>query len=165
MKEKRYIYSPYGPYGLYRASVPVQGCTLPLLFIHIWYVVKHHPKVFIPLYMFKQELQHVRCYKNIYILRQKFYEDDRICPNLGCISVTAKKKKKKKRNNLFEWALGFPYLWVPMLYILLLHGSSALVSDTTYRNFNELTLQIMKSNINALGHAVTHLVEEMRYNP
>jgi len=21
---------PYGPYGLYRASVPVQGCTLPL---------------------------------------------------------------------------------------------------------------------------------------
>ena len=25
-----YRYSPYGPYGLYRASVPVQGCTLPL---------------------------------------------------------------------------------------------------------------------------------------
>ena len=24
------LYSPYGPYGLYRASVPVQGCTLPL---------------------------------------------------------------------------------------------------------------------------------------
>jgi len=24
-------YSSYGPYGLYRASVPVQGCTLPLL--------------------------------------------------------------------------------------------------------------------------------------
>jgi hypothetical protein len=24
-----YLYSPYGPYGLYRASVPVQGCTLP----------------------------------------------------------------------------------------------------------------------------------------
>jgi hypothetical protein len=23
-----YLYSPYGPYGLYRASVPVQGCTL-----------------------------------------------------------------------------------------------------------------------------------------
>ena len=23
------FYSPYGPYGLYRASVPVQGCTLP----------------------------------------------------------------------------------------------------------------------------------------
>ena len=23
---------PYGPYGLYRASVPVQGCTLPLPF-------------------------------------------------------------------------------------------------------------------------------------
>jgi len=25
-----YLYSPYGPYGLYRASVPVQGCTSPL---------------------------------------------------------------------------------------------------------------------------------------
>ena len=25
-----YLYSPHGPYGLYRASVPVQGCTLPL---------------------------------------------------------------------------------------------------------------------------------------
>ena len=24
-----YLYSPDGPYGLYRASVPVQGCTLP----------------------------------------------------------------------------------------------------------------------------------------
>ena len=27
-----YLYSPYGPYGLYRASVPVQVCTLPLHF-------------------------------------------------------------------------------------------------------------------------------------
>ena len=24
-----YLYSPYGPYSLYRASVHVQGCTLP----------------------------------------------------------------------------------------------------------------------------------------
>jgi hypothetical protein len=24
-----YLYSPYGPYSLYRASVPVQGCTDP----------------------------------------------------------------------------------------------------------------------------------------
>jgi len=24
-----YLYPPYGPYGLYRASVPVQGCILP----------------------------------------------------------------------------------------------------------------------------------------
>jgi len=30
-----YLYSPYGPYGLYRSSVPVQGCTLPyLLTVH-----------------------------------------------------------------------------------------------------------------------------------
>jgi len=27
-----YLYSPYGPYGLYRASVPVQRCTLPYLY-------------------------------------------------------------------------------------------------------------------------------------
>jgi len=26
-----YLYFPYGPYGLYRASVPVQRCTLPIL--------------------------------------------------------------------------------------------------------------------------------------
>ena len=26
-----YLYSPYGPHGLYRASVPVQGCTIYLL--------------------------------------------------------------------------------------------------------------------------------------
>jgi len=25
-----YLYSPYGPYGLYRASVPYKGCTLTL---------------------------------------------------------------------------------------------------------------------------------------
>jgi hypothetical protein len=25
-----YLYSPYGPYGMYRAPVPVQWCTLPL---------------------------------------------------------------------------------------------------------------------------------------
>jgi len=33
-----YLYSPYGLYGLYRASVPVQRCTLPL------------PKVLLPLW-------------------------------------------------------------------------------------------------------------------
>ena len=36
-----YLYSPYGPYGLYRASVPVQGCTLPLplpLYNHIDFI-------------------------------------------------------------------------------------------------------------------------------
>jgi len=27
-----YLYSPYGSYGLYRASVPVQGCTLPFFY-------------------------------------------------------------------------------------------------------------------------------------
>ena len=28
-----YLYSPYGPYSLYRASVPVQRCTLPFLIL------------------------------------------------------------------------------------------------------------------------------------
>ena len=27
-----YLYSPYGPYSLYRASVPVQGCTFTFTF-------------------------------------------------------------------------------------------------------------------------------------
>ena len=30
-KVELYLYSPYGPYGLYRASVPVQGWPLPYL--------------------------------------------------------------------------------------------------------------------------------------
>jgi len=30
-----YLCSFYGPYGLYRASVPVQGCTLPIIIIII----------------------------------------------------------------------------------------------------------------------------------
>ena len=30
-----YLYSPYGPYGLYRASVPVQGYTVPLTLGHL----------------------------------------------------------------------------------------------------------------------------------
>ena len=31
-----YLYPLYGPYGLYRASVPVQWCTLPLpIYIHL----------------------------------------------------------------------------------------------------------------------------------
>ena len=36
----RYLYSPYGPYGLYRASVPVQRCTLtlPIPLLPLWAV-------------------------------------------------------------------------------------------------------------------------------
>ena len=35
-----YLYSPYGPYGLYRASVPVQRCTLtlPIPLLPLWAV-------------------------------------------------------------------------------------------------------------------------------
>ena len=35
-----YLYYPYGPYGLYRASVPVQGCTinLPIPLLPLWTV-------------------------------------------------------------------------------------------------------------------------------
>ena len=29
-----YLYSPYGPYRLHRASVPVQGCTLHFTMLH-----------------------------------------------------------------------------------------------------------------------------------
>ena len=31
-----YLYSPYGPYDLYRVLVPVQMCTLPLLLLVSW---------------------------------------------------------------------------------------------------------------------------------
>jgi len=34
-----YLYSPYGRYGLYRASVPVQGCTSPLPLRHFYTVI------------------------------------------------------------------------------------------------------------------------------
>ena len=46
-KVEPYLYSPYGPYGLYRASVPVQGCTLPFLtstYLHIWIKKKINDK-------------------------------------------------------------------------------------------------------------------------
>jgi hypothetical protein len=38
-----YLYSPYGPYGLYRASVPVQGWLLPLPCLHWKRVSKQSP--------------------------------------------------------------------------------------------------------------------------
>jgi hypothetical protein len=34
-----YLYTPYGPYGLYKASVPVQGCSLPDFFNIIFQTV------------------------------------------------------------------------------------------------------------------------------
>jgi hypothetical protein len=37
-----YLYSSYGPYYLYRALVPVQGCTLPFRFI--WFNPELAPK-------------------------------------------------------------------------------------------------------------------------
>ena len=37
-----YLYSPYWPYGLYRASVPVQGCTI-LFYLKSWNAVTHRP--------------------------------------------------------------------------------------------------------------------------
>ena len=37
-----YLYSHDGPYGLYRASVPVQGCTLLFSLLHITYLTLHH---------------------------------------------------------------------------------------------------------------------------
>jgi hypothetical protein len=37
---------PYGPYGLYRASVPVQGCTLPYLMFRFFLFWKNLIKIF-----------------------------------------------------------------------------------------------------------------------
>jgi hypothetical protein len=39
-----YLCSPYGPYGLYTASVPVQGCTVPF---SLPYKIQSGPKKFI----------------------------------------------------------------------------------------------------------------------
>ena len=33
-----YLYSPYGPYSLYRNSVPVHGCTLATLYLFLVYL-------------------------------------------------------------------------------------------------------------------------------
>ena len=38
---KLYLYSPYGPYGLYRVSVPVQGCILLIFLLHVSPVNNH----------------------------------------------------------------------------------------------------------------------------
>jgi len=35
-RKRRALYSPYGLYGLYRASVPVQWCTLSFTFYAWW---------------------------------------------------------------------------------------------------------------------------------
>jgi len=40
-----YLYSPYGPYGLYRASVPVQGCILSLPFTCFGRLWVHHQEM------------------------------------------------------------------------------------------------------------------------
>jgi hypothetical protein len=50
-----YLYSPYGPYGLYRASVHVQGCTLPLLYLldpwNICMYVRKYVRTYVYMYM------------------------------------------------------------------------------------------------------------------
>jgi len=42
-----YLYSPYGPYSLCRASVPVQGCTLtlPITLLPLWVVQMYRASV------------------------------------------------------------------------------------------------------------------------
>jgi len=40
-----YLYSPYGLYVLYKASVPVQGCTLPFFYLSCA-VLRHGHNVF-----------------------------------------------------------------------------------------------------------------------
>ena len=60
-----YLYSPYGPYGLYRASMLVQGCTLPSLcqlhFIPIEYFHCKHIKTAIYRYMDLSDLISLFC--------------------------------------------------------------------------------------------------------
>ena len=48
-----YLHSPYGPCGLYRASVPVQGRTLPYLFYTHTHTHTHtHIYIYIYIYIY-----------------------------------------------------------------------------------------------------------------
>ena len=49
-----YLYSPYRPYGLYRASVPVQRCTLPLPILPIILRYLHFIIIFYVLHLIFQ---------------------------------------------------------------------------------------------------------------
>ena len=51
-----YLYFPYGPYGLYRASVPVQGCTLP--FYSLFNVIARRGGWLTPRHPAPQQLYH-----------------------------------------------------------------------------------------------------------
>jgi hypothetical protein len=42
-KGRAILYSPYRPYSLYRASVPVQGCTLPFFYSYSYSYTTHMP--------------------------------------------------------------------------------------------------------------------------
>ena len=46
-----YLYSSYGLYGLYSASVPVQGCTLPY-FIYIYIYITLYIYIYIYIYIY-----------------------------------------------------------------------------------------------------------------
>ena len=66
-----YLYSPYEPYGLYRASVPVQGCTLPLV-LHILSSLHSIIKILHSLYRFvlltlRRLMSYIYIYIYIYI--------------------------------------------------------------------------------------------------
>jgi hypothetical protein len=60
-----YLYSPYGPYGLYRASVPVQGCALPFFYLRL---VGHRKEIRNQdLLNWKQNAGRVKMYVNPYL--------------------------------------------------------------------------------------------------
>ena len=40
-----YLYSPYGQYALYRASLLVQGCTLPLIYLLVVAIIGKKKKI------------------------------------------------------------------------------------------------------------------------
>jgi len=57
-----YLYSPYGTYGLYRASVPVQGVTFTFMGVECW-IPKNtntHSKYVILITFPRQQLLHER---------------------------------------------------------------------------------------------------------
>jgi len=48
-----YLYSLYGPYDMYRVSVPVQGCTVPFTFFISFPKLIFKNKIFLSKYYFQ----------------------------------------------------------------------------------------------------------------
>jgi len=73
-----YLYSPYGPYGLYRASVPVQGWPLPFIW-RLIYILILSPRIILRMRIFLvgtlyRKSEHILCSKTFFFLLSKIVQ-------------------------------------------------------------------------------------------